>query len=63
MDELQRTDLAPQINNAIAEAADYFRRDAFFRNDAQNSSTITVMGTNVYMAPTDVAEIASWRLR
>ena len=57
MDELQRTDLAPQINNAIAEAADYFRRDAFFRNDAQNSSTITVMGTNVYMAPTDVAEI------
>jgi hypothetical protein len=57
MDELQRTDLASQINNAITEAADYFRRDAFFRNDAQNSSTITVAGTNVYMAPTDVAEI------
>ena len=57
MDELQRTDLASQINNAIAEAADYFRRDAFFRNDAQDTSTVTVMGTNVYMAPTDVAEI------
>lgn len=57
MDELQRTDLASQINNAIAEAADYFRRDSFFRNDAQDTSTITVAGTNVYMAPTDVAEI------
>jgi hypothetical protein len=57
MDELQRTDLASQINNAIAEAADYCRRDAFFRNDAQDTSTVTVMGTNVYMAPTDVAEI------
>ncbi len=57
MDELQRTDLASQINNAIAEAADYFRRDAFFRNDAQDTSTVTVVGTNVYMAPTDVAEI------
>jgi hypothetical protein len=57
MDELQRTDLAGQINNAIAEAADYFRRDSFFRNDAQDSSTVTVAGTNVYMAPADVAEI------
>ncbi|HKD68004.1 MAG TPA: hypothetical protein VKB84_14255 [Candidatus Binataceae bacterium] len=57
MDELQRTDLAGQINNAITEAADYFRRDAFFRNDAQDSSTVTVAGTNVYPAPADVAEI------
>ena len=55
MDELQRTDLASQINNAIAEAADYFRRDAFFRNDAQDTSTITVVGNNVYLAPSDVA--------
>jgi hypothetical protein len=57
MDELQRTDLASQINNAITEAADYFRRDAFFRNDAQDTSTVTVAGTNVYAAPSDVAEI------
>jgi hypothetical protein len=57
MDELQRTDLASQINNAIAEAADYFRRDSFFRNDAQDSSTTTMAGTNVYMTPGDVAEI------
>jgi hypothetical protein len=57
MDELQRTDLAGQINNAITEAADYFRRDAFFRNDAQDSSTVTVAGTAVYLAPADVAEI------
>jgi hypothetical protein len=57
MDELQRIDLAGQINNAITEAADYFRRDGFFRNDAQDSSTITVAGTAVYPAPPDVAEI------
>ncbi len=57
MDELQRTDLAGQINNAITEAADYFRRDAFFRNDAQDSSTTTVAGTSVYAAPADVVEI------
>ncbi len=57
MDELQRTDLASQINNAITEAADFFRRDAFFRNDAQDSSTITVPGTAVYQTPQDVAEI------
>lgn len=57
MDELQRTDLASQINNAITEAADYFRRDAFFRNDAQDSSTVTVAGTSVYAVPVDVAEI------
>lgn len=57
MDELQRTDLAGQINNAITEAADYFRRDAFFRNDAQDSSTVTVAGTSVYAAPPDLAEI------
>ncbi len=57
MDELQRTDLASQINNAITEAADYFRRDVFFRNDAQDSSTVTVAGTAVYPAPADVAEI------
>jgi hypothetical protein len=57
MDELQRTDLASQINNAITEAADYFRRDAFFRNDAQDTSTVTVAGTNVYAAPSDVVEV------
>jgi hypothetical protein len=57
MDELQRTDLASQINNAITEAANYFRRDAFFRNDAQDTSTVTAAGTNVYLAPADVAEI------
>src|SRR5579883_158388 len=57
MDELQRTDLASQINNAITEAADYFRRDTFFRNDAQDSSTVTVRGTSVYSAPADIAEI------
>lgn len=57
MDELQRTDLAGQINNAITEAADYFRRDAFFRNDAQDGSTVTVAGTSVYAAPPDLAEI------
>lgn len=57
MDELQRTDLASQINNAITEAADYFRRDSFFRNDAQNSSTVTVAGISVYLAPVDIAEI------
>ncbi len=57
MDELQRTDLSGQINNAITEAADYFRRDSFFRNDAFDTSTTTVAGTNVYMAPADVAEI------
>jgi hypothetical protein len=57
MDELQRTDLSSQINNAITEAADYFRRDAFFRNDAQDTSTVTVAHTNVYAAPADVAEI------
>jgi len=57
MDELQRIDLASQINNAITEAADYFRRDGFFRNDAQDSSTVTVSGTAVYPAPPDVAEI------
>jgi hypothetical protein len=57
MDELQRTDLAGQINNAITEAADYFRRDAFFRNDAQDSSTVTVADTSSYPAPADVAEI------
>jgi hypothetical protein len=57
LDELQRNDLEGQINNAITEAADYFRRDAFFRNDAQDSSTVTIAGTNVYAAPADVAEI------
>src|SRR5260370_3250482 len=57
IDELQRTDLSGQINNAITEAADYFRRDSFFRNDAFDSSTVTVAGTNVYNAPGDVAEI------
>jgi hypothetical protein len=57
MDELQRNDLAAQINNAITEAADYFRRDSFFRNDAQDSSTVTVAGLNVYSAPPDVVEI------
>ena len=57
VDELQRTDLSGQINNAITEAADYFRRDSFFRNDAFDSSTSTAAGTNVYPAPADVAEI------
>ncbi len=57
MDELQRNDLAGQINNAITEAADYFRRDGFFRNDAQDSSTVTIAGTSVYAAPADLAEI------
>ena len=57
MDELQRIDLASQINNAITEAADYYRRDAFFRSDAQDSSTVTVAGSSVYAAPPDVVEI------
>ncbi len=57
MDELQRNDLAAQIDNAIIEAADYFGRDGFFRNDAQDSSTVTTAGINVYSAPADVAEI------
>ena len=30
---------------------------SFFRNDAFDTSTTTVAGTNVYMAPADVAEI------
>ena len=56
-DELQRTDLMSQISNAITEAADYYRRDAFFRNDALNTSTFTVRGTNTYNAPADIAAI------
>lgn len=55
-DELQRTDLAEQITNAVIEACDYYRRDAFFKNDAQATQSATA-GVNVYPAPSDVAEL------
>jgi len=55
-EELQRTDLADQIANAIVEACDYYRRDAFFKNDAQATQT-TSAGVNIYNAPLDIAEL------
>ncbi|HLH76117.1 MAG TPA: hypothetical protein VKV28_04845 [Candidatus Binataceae bacterium] len=55
-DELQRTDLADQIANAITEACDYYRRDAFFKNDAQATQS-TSAGLNIYSAPLDIAEL------
>lgn len=56
-DELQRTDLQQQIANAVVEACDYYSADAWFQNDAQNTSTTTVAGTSTYTAPTDVIMI------
>jgi hypothetical protein len=55
-DELQRNDLAEQIANAITEACDYYRRDAFFKNDAQAAIAASA-GVASYAAPADVAEI------
>lgn len=56
-DELSRPDLTSEIQNAIQDACYYYQQEQFFFNEAIDSTTVTVAGTNTYAGPSDLLDI------
>lgn len=56
-DELHRQNLSSQIIDAINDAIFFYQQEHFFFDEAiDDSSTVTVAGTNLYPGPSDLIE-------
>lgn len=58
-DEIKRPNISDQIAYAILDAITFYQLERFFFNEATDTSTTTVQGTNIYAGPSDLIELVN----